>query len=93
MESERLRNSLLSATSHDLRTPLTAIVGFASVLAEADETPPETPPIDADSAEHEAQAAASERPASGQAQLAPPARKEPLPPYAAKKTNGKMETR
>lgn len=37
MESERLRNSLLSAISHDLRTPLTAIVGFASVLAE-DET-------------------------------------------------------
>ncbi|GAB3630602.1 two-component system sensor histidine kinase KdbD [Pandoraea terrae] len=33
MESERLRNSLLSAISHDLRTPLTAIVGFASVLA------------------------------------------------------------
>ncbi|CDY79720.1 Osmosensitive K+ channel histidine kinase KdpD [Caballeronia glathei] len=35
MESERLRNSLLSAVSHDLRTPLTAIVGFASMLAEA----------------------------------------------------------
>ncbi|WP_429537053.1 DUF4118 domain-containing protein [Paraburkholderia youngii] len=34
MESERLRNSLLSAISHDLRTPLTAIVGFASLLAE-----------------------------------------------------------
>jgi two-component system sensor histidine kinase KdpD len=34
MESERLRNSLLSAISHDLRTPLTAIVGFASMLAE-----------------------------------------------------------
>ncbi|KAG0164885.1 hypothetical protein DFQ30_009252 [Apophysomyces sp. BC1015] len=33
MESERLRNSLLSAISHDLRTPLTAIVGFASMLA------------------------------------------------------------
>jgi two-component system sensor histidine kinase KdpD len=32
MESERLRNSLLSAISHDLRTPLTSIVGFASVL-------------------------------------------------------------
>jgi two-component system, OmpR family, sensor histidine kinase KdpD len=34
MESERLRNSLLSSISHDLRTPLTAIVGFASMLAE-----------------------------------------------------------
>ncbi|XUW90527.1 sensor histidine kinase KdpD [Burkholderia sp. M6-3] len=34
MESERLRNSLLSAISHDLRTPLTSIVGFASVLTE-----------------------------------------------------------
>lgn len=33
MESERLRNSLLSAISHDLRTPLTTIVGFSSVLA------------------------------------------------------------
>ncbi len=35
MESERLRNSLLSAISHDLRTPLTTIVGFASMLAQA----------------------------------------------------------
>lgn len=33
MESERLRNSLLSALSHDVRTPLTAIVGLASTLA------------------------------------------------------------
>ena len=32
MESERLRNSLLSAISHDLRTPLTVIVGLASGL-------------------------------------------------------------
>ena len=32
MESERMRNSLLSAISHDLRTPLTSIVGFASAL-------------------------------------------------------------
>ncbi len=32
MESERMRNALLSAISHDLRTPLTSIVGFASVL-------------------------------------------------------------
>jgi two-component system sensor histidine kinase KdpD len=43
MESERLRNSLLSAISHDLRTPLTAIVGFASMLAEQDGVvPPHT---------------------------------------------------
>jgi len=34
MEAERLRNSLLSAISHDLRTPLTAIVGLASTLHE-----------------------------------------------------------
>jgi two-component system sensor histidine kinase KdpD len=32
MESERLRNSLLSALSHDLRTPLTAMVGLAESL-------------------------------------------------------------
>ncbi|WP_094780123.1 DUF4118 domain-containing protein [Paraburkholderia ribeironis] len=35
MESERLRNSLLAAISHDLRTPLTTIVGFSSMLAQA----------------------------------------------------------
>jgi len=34
MESERLRNSLLSAISHDLRTPLTTILGIASSLKE-----------------------------------------------------------
>jgi len=33
IESERLRNSLLSAISHDLRTPLTALVGLAETLA------------------------------------------------------------
>jgi len=33
MESERLRNSLLSALSHDLRTPLTAMVGLSETLA------------------------------------------------------------
>jgi K+-sensing histidine kinase KdpD len=33
MESERLRNSLLSAISHDIRTPLTTIVGLSSALA------------------------------------------------------------
>lgn len=35
MESERLRNSLLSAISHDLRTPLTSILGITSTLREA----------------------------------------------------------
>ncbi len=33
IESERLRNSLLSAISHDLRTPLAALVGQADALA------------------------------------------------------------
>ena len=33
MESERLRNSLLAALSHDLRTPLTALVGLSETLA------------------------------------------------------------
>ena len=32
IESERLRNSLLSTISHDLRTPLTALVGLADTL-------------------------------------------------------------
>lgn len=32
IESERLRNSLLSAISHDLRTPLTSMVGLAEAL-------------------------------------------------------------
>ena len=36
METERLRNSLLSAISHDLRTPLAAIVGASSSLLEED---------------------------------------------------------
>ncbi len=34
IESETLRNSLLSAISHDLRTPLASIVGAASTLVE-----------------------------------------------------------
>ena len=39
MESERLRNSLLSAISHDLRTPLTSILGISGILkAQADAT-------------------------------------------------------
>ncbi|MDO5652982.1 MAG: DUF4118 domain-containing protein [Brachymonas sp.] len=32
MESEQLRNNLLAALSHDLRTPLTALVGLADAL-------------------------------------------------------------
>jgi two-component system, OmpR family, sensor histidine kinase KdpD len=36
METESLRNSLLSSISHDLRTPLAAIVGAASSLTEED---------------------------------------------------------
>lgn len=35
IEGERLRNSLLSALSHDLRTPLTSIVGLAETLQAA----------------------------------------------------------
>lgn len=34
LETERMRNTLLSAVSHDLRTPLTAIAGSASSLLE-----------------------------------------------------------
>lgn len=41
MESERLRNSLLAALSHDLRTPLTVLIGLADVLALG------TPPLSA----------------------------------------------
>jgi len=36
IEAERLRNSLLSSISHDLRTPLTTIVSSASTLVEED---------------------------------------------------------
>jgi two-component system sensor histidine kinase KdpD len=38
MESERLRNSLLSALSHDLRTPLTSLVGLSESLARSKPT-------------------------------------------------------
>ncbi|MFA5922591.1 MAG: sensor histidine kinase KdpD [Methylococcaceae bacterium] len=37
MEAERLRNSLLSSISHDLRTPLATIVGSSSTLVEEDD--------------------------------------------------------
>lgn len=36
VEGERLRNALLSAVSHDLRTPLTAIRGMAGMLVESE---------------------------------------------------------
>ncbi len=35
MEGERLRNALLAAVSHDLRTPLTAMVGLAGAIEQA----------------------------------------------------------
>ncbi len=41
MESERLRNALLSAISHDLRTPLTVITGLASAMRMATPALPE----------------------------------------------------
>ncbi|MEW6024039.1 MAG: DUF4118 domain-containing protein [Pseudomonadota bacterium] len=47
MESERLRNSLLAALSHDLRTPLTALVGLSESLVRAN---PPLAPADRDTA-------------------------------------------
>lgn len=44
MESEQLRNTVLASLSHDLRTPLTALVGLADTLALA--RPPLPPPHD-----------------------------------------------
>lgn len=41
IESQRLRESLLAALSHDLRTPVTAIAGIAESLALGDLLPPE----------------------------------------------------
>jgi two-component system, OmpR family, sensor histidine kinase KdpD len=40
-ETEFLRNTLLSAVSHDLRTPLAAITGAASTLIEAGDATPQ----------------------------------------------------
>ncbi|MCE4555058.1 DUF4118 domain-containing protein [Roseateles cellulosilyticus] len=48
MESERLRNSLLTAISHDLRTPLAALVGLADALKLA---PPTLSPAQAEVAD------------------------------------------
>jgi two-component system, OmpR family, sensor histidine kinase KdpD len=45
MESERLRNAFLAAISHDLRTPLTALVGLADSLLLSQ------PPLTADQTE------------------------------------------
>jgi two-component system sensor histidine kinase KdpD len=43
IESERLRNSLLSALSHDLRTPLAALYGLADTLVGSTRTLPQAP--------------------------------------------------
>ncbi len=48
MESERLRNSLLAALSHDLRTPLTVLVGLAESLTL---TKPPLSPVQLESAD------------------------------------------
>jgi two-component system sensor histidine kinase KdpD len=45
MESERLRNSLLAALSHDLRTPLTSLIGLSESLATSK---PELPAVQQD---------------------------------------------
>jgi two-component system sensor histidine kinase KdpD len=45
MESERLRNALLAAISHDVRTPLTALIGLAESLRRSH------PPLAADQAD------------------------------------------
>ncbi len=52
MESERLRNSLLAALSHDLRTPLASLVGIAESLMQSQ------PPLSAPQQESAQQLAA-----------------------------------
>jgi two-component system sensor histidine kinase KdpD len=47
IESERLRNSLLTAISHDLRTPLAALVGLADALKLTPLNDPQTDVADA----------------------------------------------
>jgi two-component system sensor histidine kinase KdpD len=47
MESERLRNALLGAISHDVRTPLTALIGLAQSLQQSQ---PPLQPAQADAA-------------------------------------------
>ena len=47
MESERLRNALLAAISHDVRTPLTALIGLAESLQQSQ---PPLQPAQADAA-------------------------------------------
>ncbi|MDE2203149.1 MAG: DUF4118 domain-containing protein [Burkholderiaceae bacterium] len=43
MESERLRSSLLAAVSHDLRTPLTSLIGMAETMQRSE--PALAPPL------------------------------------------------
>ncbi|WP_454762499.1 DUF4118 domain-containing protein [Cupriavidus campinensis] len=47
IESERLRSSLLAAVSHDLRTPLTGLIGMAETLQRAPLSPNVAATVDA----------------------------------------------